>query len=105
MARTFSVTIVLLSALEGGGITSAAPQTLLTFHCSDGTEFVSALYPGTRAYVQLDGKAMTLPRRISLSGTRYSSGDITAAHQGELRQLTRGGYLSRGRRSTECSSS
>jgi membrane-bound inhibitor of C-type lysozyme len=105
MARIFHVTIVLLSAFAAGGVTSAAAQTLLTFHCGDGTEFVAALYPSTRAYVQLDGKAMTLSRRISLSGTRYSAGDITLRIKENSATLTRGRYLSRGRRSTECSSS
>jgi membrane-bound inhibitor of C-type lysozyme len=77
MTRTFQVTIVLLSAFAAGGVTSAGAQTLLTFHCGDGTEFVAALYPSARTYVQLDGKAMTLSQRISLSGARYSAGDFT----------------------------
>jgi membrane-bound inhibitor of C-type lysozyme len=105
MARTFQLTNVLLSAFVAGGVTSAAAQTFLTFHCGDGTEFVAALYQGSRAYVQLDGKSMNLPRRISLSGARYSAGDITLRIKGNSATLTRGGYLSRGRRSTECSSS
>ena len=104
MAHIFHVTIVLLSAFAAG-VTSAGAQTLLTFHCGDGTEFVAALYPSTRAYVQLDGKAMTLSRRISLSGARYSVGDITLRIKENSATLTRGRYLSRGRRSTECSSS
>ena len=105
MTRTFHVTIVLLSAFAVGGATSAAAQTFLTFHCGDGTEFVAALYRGTRAYIQLDGKAMTLPRGISFSGARYSAGDITLRVKGNSATLTRGRYLSRTRRSTECSSS
>jgi membrane-bound inhibitor of C-type lysozyme len=83
-----------------GDATPAAAQTFLTFHCGDGTEFVTAFYQGTRsAYVKLDGKAVTLPRRISLSGARYSSGGIT------LRIKESAATLSRGRQSTECSSS
>ena len=101
---TFHATIILFFALAAGGVTAAAAQTLLTFHCGDGTEFGAALYQGS-AYVQLDGKAMTLPRRLSLSGTRYSAGDITLRVKGNSATLTRGRYLSRGRRSTECSSS
>jgi len=81
MARTFHVTIILLSAFAVVCATSAA-QTFLTFHCGDGTEFVAALYRGTRAYIQLDGKAMTLPRGISFSGARYSAGDITLRVKG-----------------------
>jgi membrane-bound inhibitor of C-type lysozyme len=80
----------------------AAAQTFLTLRCVDGTELVAAFFQGTRsAYVQLDGKAMTLlPRRLfSLSGTRYASGGITLRIKGTA------ATLSRGRQSTECSSS
>jgi membrane-bound inhibitor of C-type lysozyme len=106
MRRTFQLTIVLLSTFAAGGVTSSGAQTFLTFHCADGTEFVTAFYRGRRsAYVQLDGKAMTLPPRISLSGARYSAGDITLRIKGNSATLTRGRHLSRGRRSTDCSSS
>ena len=82
-----------------GGATPAFAQTFLTFHCGDGTQFVAAFREGTRsAYVQLDGKAITLPRRLSLSGTRYSAGSTTL----RIKQNTT--TLSRGRQSTECSS-
>jgi membrane-bound inhibitor of C-type lysozyme len=82
-----------------GGTTPAVAQAFLTFHCRDGTEFVTVFYQGTRdAYVKLDGKSMTLPRRISFSGTRYSAGGIT------LRIKEKSVTLSRGRRMTECSS-
>src|SRR6266566_96063 len=81
------------------GVTLAAAQgivTFRTFHCHDGTDFVVAFSKGTsRAQVQLDGKAMTLPRRVSLSGVRYSAGGIT------LRIKENVTTLSRGRQTTE----
>ena len=92
----------LLSTLTAGvgGVAPAFAQTFLTFHCGDGTQFLAAFREGTRsAYVQLDGKAMTLPRRLSLSGARYSAGSTTL----RIKQNT--AALSRGRQSTECSSS
>jgi membrane-bound inhibitor of C-type lysozyme len=46
---------------------------------------------------------MTLSRRISLSGARYSAGDFTLRIKENSATLTRGRYPSRGRRSTECS--
>ena len=49
-----------------------------------------------RAHLQLDGKAVTLPKRISLSGSRYAKGDIS------LRITKTGITLKRGKRSTEC---
>lgn len=56
----------------------ADAQSFQTYHCTDGSEFVVAFYPhDPRAFVQIDGRAVTLGRRLTLSGTRYSSGDVT----------------------------
>jgi membrane-bound inhibitor of C-type lysozyme len=99
MNRAFHVLLLclILAALADG--TQAAPLTFLAFHCDDGTEFVASFYEaGRRAQVQLDGKALTLPRRLALFGPRYSAGGIT------LRMKGTAATLSRGRRSTECSS-
>ena len=72
----------------GAEILGAAPagaQSFHTYHCADGTEFVVGFYPyDSRAFVQIDGRSITLPRRLTLSGTRYSSGDVTL-------KTTRGG--------------
>ena len=78
----------------------ALAQTFQTFHCRDGSEFVVALYSGDRtAHVQLDGKALALRHRPSLSGSRYTKGDIS------LRMANKAATLKRGRRTTECSAS
>jgi membrane-bound inhibitor of C-type lysozyme len=51
-------------------------QTFVTYRCHDGSEFIVAFYEGDRrAHLQLDGKAVALPRRISLSGSRYANRD------------------------------
>jgi membrane-bound inhibitor of C-type lysozyme len=72
-------------------------QSIATYHCRDGSEFVLALYEyDRRAHVQLDGKAVALSKRVSLSGTRYAKGDIT------LRIMKTGATLKRGKRLTEC---
>jgi membrane-bound inhibitor of C-type lysozyme len=72
-------------------------QTFLTYSCHDGSESVVAFFLGDRfAYLQLDGKAMSLPRRLSMSGMRYAKGDITLRITKSITTLTRG------RRSTEC---
>src|SRR5215510_13249519 len=69
-----------------------------TYRCRDGSEFVAAFYEGDkRAHLQLDGKALTLPKRVSVSGSRYAKGDIT------LRITKTATTLKRGRRLTECS--
>jgi membrane-bound inhibitor of C-type lysozyme len=97
-----SLHLASLLAAQVAGITMAASRdsTLRTFRCDDGTNFVVAFYRReSRAHVQLDGKAMTLPRRLSLSDARYSAGGIT------LRIKEKDAALSRGRKTTECSSS
>jgi membrane-bound inhibitor of C-type lysozyme len=79
------------------GQSPVVAQTFLTYSCLDGSEFVVAFFAGERsAHLQLDGKAMSLPRRLSLSGTRYAKGDIT------LRITKTVTTLKRGKRSTEC---
>jgi len=75
----------------------ACAQTFTTYHCRDGSEFVAAFYEGDkRAHLQLDGKAITLAKRLSLAGARYVKGDIT------LRITKAGTTLKRGKTSTEC---
>ncbi len=60
------------------GIAPADAQSFQTYHCTDGSEFVVGFYPyDPRAFVQIDGRAVTLARRLTLSGTRYSGGDVT----------------------------
>src|SRR5215469_6471625 len=103
--RLFLLALVLLLALaaQALGVAGAVAQNILTFrtfHCGDGTEFVAAFYKGTNsAHVQLDGKAMTLRRRLSLSGTRYSASGVTLRIKASRTTLTRG------RQTTDCSSS
>lgn len=72
-------------------------QTFRTYRCFDGSQFVLAFYEGDkRAHVQLDGKALTLPKRISLSGSRYAKGNVS------LRIINTDIVLKRGKQSTEC---
>jgi membrane-bound inhibitor of C-type lysozyme len=82
------------------GQPAVVAQTFLTYSCLDGSEFVVAFFSGDRsAHLQLDGKAMSLSRRLSLSGTRYVKGDITLKIAKSVATLTRG------RQSTECTAS
>ena len=75
----------------------AGAQTFFTYRCRDGSEFIAAFYEGdSRAHLQLDGKAITLPKRMSMSGSRYAKGGIT------LRIAKTATTLKRGRRSTDC---
>jgi membrane-bound inhibitor of C-type lysozyme len=78
-------------------LSPASGQTFTTYHCRDGAEFVIAFFEhDRRAHLQLDGKALTLPKRPSLSGSRYAKGNIT------MRITKTVTTLKRGKRSTVC---
>ena len=97
MRRRNFITLLAGAAAILIGQPSAVAQTFLTYSCLDGSEFVVALFAGERsAYLKLDGKSMSLPRRLSLSGTRYAKGDIT------LWITKTATTLQRGKRSTGC---
>src|SRR5262245_18467960 len=68
-----------------------------TYRGRDGSECVAAFYESDkRAHLQLDGKALTLPKHVSMSGSRYAKGDIT------LRMTKAATTLKRGKQLTEC---
>jgi membrane-bound inhibitor of C-type lysozyme len=57
---------------------SAQTTTFRTYHCADGTEFIVGFYPyDSQAYVQIDGGAVVLPKRLAVSGTRYAAAGVT----------------------------
>ncbi len=96
MKRRDFITIFAAAAIIFGQSPVSA-QTFRTYRCYDGSQFVLAIYQGDkRAHLQLDGKAITLPKRISLSGSRYARGNIT------LRITESAATLKRGKQSTEC---
>jgi membrane-bound inhibitor of C-type lysozyme len=48
------------------------------YRCADGTQFIVGFFQyDSRAHLQLDGKAMTLAKRVALSGSRYSGSGVT----------------------------
>jgi len=57
---------------------SAQTTSFRNYHCADGTDFIVGFYPyDSRAYVQIDGRAVMLPKRLAVSGRRYSAAGIT----------------------------
>ena len=49
-----------------------------TYRCGDGTEFIVGFFQyDKRAHIQVDGKAVTLQKRVWLAGARYSGGGVT----------------------------
>jgi len=75
--------IIAFGAAMAGLVTSLIPGFAQTtafrnYRCADGTEFIVGFYPhDSQAYLQIDGGAVVLPRRPSLSGARYSKSGIT----------------------------
>jgi membrane-bound inhibitor of C-type lysozyme len=91
------ILLSLAAACLAAGPAPAQAQKLATYHCRDGGDFVASFFPGGRRLsAKIDGRNILLTRRLSLSGTRYVSGDITIRVKGQTATLTRG------RRSTDC---
>ena len=60
------------------GSSPASAQTFQSYRCSDGTRFLVGFFEyDKRAYLQIDGRAVTLGKRLALSGARYSGGGVT----------------------------
>jgi membrane-bound inhibitor of C-type lysozyme len=56
----------------------SAQTSFKNYRCADGTQFVAGFFqPDSRAHLQLDGKAVTLTKRLALSGSSYSGSGVT----------------------------
>ena len=83
-AAGFALTTVLLTAAP------ALAQTYLKYHCEDGAQLSLAFVEQSKsAYIQLDGKSVILPRRLSGSGARYNKGGVTVWIKGDDARLKR----------------
>ncbi len=81
---------------------AAAQQTFQSFVCADGALFTAAFlkYDPKQAYLQIDGKAVTLRKRFTLTGTRYTGKGVT------LTMTKKGTFLRHGKRGvTACTAS
>ncbi len=79
------------------GTLAADAQTYVTYHCRDGSEVSAVSFSGERRiHLQLDGRALTLPRRIAIRGDRYSGSGVSFWIVKGTATLRRGG------RSTTC---
>ena len=53
-------------------------QSFQSYRCADGTQFIVGFFEyDQRAHLQIDGRAVTLAKRVALSGSRYSGGGVT----------------------------
>jgi hypothetical protein len=59
------------------GASAASAQTFQSYLCADGTRFIAAFYPyDSRAHLQIDGREVTLAKRLNWLGTRYSGDGV-----------------------------
>src|SRR5437764_478020 len=71
---------VIAVAVAGMTLTASPTpsETISVYQCADGSQFALAFYDqDTYAHIQLNGKALSLPKRLSLSGARYSASGVT----------------------------
>ena len=67
-----------VAAAAGAPSPALAQQQFRNYRCADGTQFMAAFFQyDSRAHLQLDGKALTLPKRVALSGSRYQAKGVT----------------------------
>lgn len=58
--------------------TPALTQTFANYRCDDGTPIGAVFFSDTKTVaLQYDGKSITLPYRIAISGTRYKKSGVT----------------------------
>ena len=64
--------------LAAAGSSPASAQTFQNYRCADGSQFIVGFFEyDSRAHLQIDGRAVTLAKRLTLSGSRYSGGGVT----------------------------
>jgi membrane-bound inhibitor of C-type lysozyme len=72
--------LLAITILAGGNFVArqADAQTFRTYRCTDGTQFIVGFYDeDKRAFLQIDGEPVTLAKRLTVSGARYSGAGIT----------------------------
>jgi membrane-bound inhibitor of C-type lysozyme len=70
---------LVIAAMAASAPTVFAQQTSFqSYRCADGSQFIVGFFGyDPRAHLQIDGKAVTLVKRVALSGRRYSGGGVT----------------------------
>lgn len=68
-----------LAVLSGASPSLAQEKTFQSFTCADGARFTAAFlkYDPKQVHLQIDGKAVALKKRFTLTGSRYTGRGIT----------------------------
>jgi len=57
---------------------ASAQTSFQNYRCADGTQFIVGFFQyDSRAHLQLDGRPVTLAKRLALSGSRYTGSGVT----------------------------
>lgn len=65
-------------AIAGVSDGATAQSSFRNYRCADGSQFTAGFFQyDKRAHLQLDGKALTLPKRVALTGSRYHAKGVT----------------------------
>ena len=74
----FAAGLVAAGLATAPSVAFAQETRFQTYVCADGTEFIVGIFQyDPRAHLQLDGKSVTLAKRLALSGSRYSGSGVT----------------------------
>jgi membrane-bound inhibitor of C-type lysozyme len=66
------------AAMAAAPSQAVAQTSFQTYRCADGTQFIVGFFQyDSRAHLQLDGRAVTLAKRLALSGSRYTGSGVT----------------------------
>jgi membrane-bound inhibitor of C-type lysozyme len=75
---TIFVALMAIAVTLAPSAASAQTTTFQTYRCGDGTEFIVGFFQyDKRAHMQVDGKAVTLQKRVAVTGSRYSGDGVT----------------------------
>jgi membrane-bound inhibitor of C-type lysozyme len=67
--------VMAMTAVPSAGF---AQSSFRNYRCADGAQFIAGFFQyDSRAHLQLDGKALTLSKRVALSGSRYQGNGVT----------------------------
>ena len=71
--------VAALAVLLDADSSPVTAQTFQSFTCADGASFTAAFlkYDPKQVHLQLDGKAVALKKRFTLTGSRYTGRGIT----------------------------
>jgi membrane-bound inhibitor of C-type lysozyme len=70
-------TALWVAAATAGASPALAQTRFQNYRCADGSQFMVGFFEyDERAHLQIDGKAVTLGKRLALSGSRYSGSGV-----------------------------